>query len=734
MDRELKDVIATVQRVIFYNTSSKWGVVTVKNPFADSDIFKDDTIILTGNFETLYEGCSVKFSGDVKTHPKYGLQIALSSLVVCRDLTTKESIISFLTKSDIRGISIQNAKKIYEAFKDDSISIVLDDPDKLMSVKGIGAITIQEVKDSVAEYKSMRELIDFGTSIGLSYGVMYRLFNILGEDTVKIIKTDIYSVVEATDSIPFKQIDNVALQIGYAPDHPKRLRACLIYCLKTRVMMNSSTGCYTNDLKADFSKIIGETNYDLYQPTLNSLMDEGVIVAEGAKVFYKKYYNKEDFIAHVLLDLKATPFDTSKIDKDIVEYAINSFNFELNDQQVNAITGIVQSRVSVLTGGPGTGKSTITKALVDIYKNCGFDVQLLAPTGKATRRMEECTGRKAMTIHKFLGATYTLDDILLPVVSNNTVFIIDECSMLDILLLDKLCQIASTTPVIMIFVGDKDQLPSVQAGNVLADLIDTKVIDVFQLNDIMRQAENSHIIKFCSDINKGIPIPECQYDDFVYEMNYSLDDVIDTLTKKYKDEVLHHDLQEVQVISAYKQGTLGVNNLNRVLSEVINGDNPINEKTGFRQNDKVICINNNYKKDVFNGETGTLVSVQDSRVIANMNDVLKEYSITELGDLQLAYATTCHKSQGSEYSVVFVIIDDSISNFLLTRKLLYTAVSRGKKKVYIYATDSCMKSCIDNTFETPRITKLGEFLTTYCRVKHRSVEDWKVLRRKLTRH
>jgi exodeoxyribonuclease V alpha subunit len=411
------------------------------------------------------------------------------------------------------------------------------------------------------------------------------------------------------------------------------------------------------------------------------------------------------------------------IDEDIVEQAINNFPFQLNEQQVNAVRGVISSRVTVLTGGPGTGKSTITKAVVDIFQKSKIHFELLSPTGKATRRMVECTGHNAYTIHKYLHAkSASLEDIELPVVPHDTAIIIDESSMLYILMLAKIVEIAKYTPIRLILIGDQDQLPSVQVGNVLSDIINSGVADVYKLTDIMRQAKDSHIIQYCSDINMGKLIPQCQYSDFEYTEFYDENDLFDELEHCYFDEVGKHGLSQVQIIAPYKKGNLGTLNLNKFIS---NFNENYRSDLGYDQNDKVMQMRNDYSNNVFNGECGVVSYASDNLIKVSFREDTSEildgttpdsdghvisYDEKNLVDLMLAYASTCHKSQGAEYSVVFVILDDTTCNFLLTRKLLYTAVSRGKKKVYIYSSPGCLSKCIKNISEVPRITKLSWLL------------------------
>lgn len=710
--KSYEDIKAKVDYILYFSNQTKWGVLSVENPFTNDPYFKDDTIILTGNFDGVFVGCDVVFSGKVTSHPKYGLQIALDRLTVSMDRTNKESVINFLAKSHIKGIDIRNARKIWDQYENDAVKVVLNTPEKLLEIKGIGEKTYLKILESVQNYKRMEVLIEFCNKIGVPYNITYKLDQILGDKALPTLKENIYRILDISELISFNQVDAIAMKMGIDPKDPRRLRACLIYCLHNKIVMSSSTGCINAELKDDFYKKLGLIDVSLYNATLNVLQRDEAIIIEGNKIFMKRYYEKEKYIAFTLSNLLQTPVETS-INEDVVEEAIESFPFDLNTQQINAIRGIINTRVAVLTGGPGSGKSTITKALVDIFNRSGIPFVCLSPTGKATRRMEECTGFPARTIHKFLNCKGSLDDVEAPVVPKDTVFIIDESSMLDISMLAKLCEAAETTPVRFIFVGDKDQLPSVLAGNILSDLISSEIVSIHRLTDIMRQAKDSHIIKFCADVNNGRSINPCIYDDFVYVEYYDDNDIINDLMDNYTSEVGKQGLMEVQVIAPYKKGTLGTVSLNKHIAEWCNTNLP-DETFGYRVGDKIMQIANDYNKDIFNGEVGICEEFTfEEMFVRYQSGNYVSYYTEDLPSVMLAYASTCHKSQGAEYGVVFVVLDDSNGNFLLNRKLLYTAMSRGKKKVYIYAKRGCVHNCVKNTYETPRVTKLGEFLSSY---------------------
>lgn len=719
VNKTYKGIKSTVERIIYFNQASKWGVLSLKNTINDA-LFCGPTFTAVGNFDGIYVNCVVELDGKYIVNKNYGGQLELSSIKIVQDLASSESIINFLVKSGIKGISTQNARKIYQTFGSKSIDIVLNEPEKLQVIYGIGDETYNKVVKSAKDYKRMQDLIEYGCKIGMPYNLLFKLNQVLGDKALAALKSNIYKIVELSEAFSFKQLDTIGQKAGIDPTNIHRLRACLIDRIRNKVMLDGCTGCETNEVRADFAKASGLSELKYYNVAIAVLKKENFLIIEGSKIYYKPYYDKEHFIAKVLTDLTSVPISNRTIpDLLYVAEAISSFPFTLNKQQINAIESLVKERVAVLTGGPGTGKTTITQALVHAFNKAHVPYVLLAPTGKAARRLSECAKAPAQTIHKYLGVHTDIESAEPRVVSRDTVFIIDESSMVDIIMLAKLVETALKTPVRFIFVGDADQLPSVQAGNVLGDLISSKVVPIFKLTDIMRQSQDSHIIKYCSDINNGVMIKPCEHKDFIYTIYEDDSELINDLLDNYEAEVKKHGLMDVQVIAPFKEGVLGIKSLNNELSNYVNQNN-INDTFGYKRGDKVMQLINDYEKDVFNGETGVVESFDSEQMYVqftmNKNEdfqpnPLLTYKPEELSSLQMAYAATCHKSQGAEYPVVFVVLEDKYRGLLLNRKLVYTAISRGKQKVYVYSMGNTLEHCIANTYERPRITKLCSFLT-----------------------
>ena len=714
---EIKEKKFIVEKIVYYNSQKFWGVLGL-TPVDSLDGLEVEllnnwgSISACGSFEKLFERAEVEISGDIIVNPQYGKQISIKSLKVMHDTSSKEGIINYLARGEIEGIGVQLAEKIYEAFGDDSIDIVSNNPDRLLEVYGIGKKTVAKVKESVNFLKAHESTIKFLTGMGVSYGTIRKLIDEFDEETIQIISRDPYEILEVSKELSFKQVDDIYLKAGGDPKSQLRLQSAFLHLLKQQAMMEGSTGCVRADLSKKFYSLIDISgSEDYFGVTMEELEKENkVVLGGGLYVYYKEYLDIEKEIARKLKSLQSAYMKSKKIQEDIVEEEIHNFPFELNKQQLEAIHDCLDTNVAVLTGPGGSGKSSITKALYRIYNRCHFNV-LLSPTAKACRRLEECTGGVAQTIHKFLKMTKDGDVAFSGNYVKDTVLIIDEASMMDIILFNNLLKGVSMSTRVLL-VGDNNQLPSVQAGNVLGDVIDSEKVHVSLLTDITRQQENSSIIKYCSMTNNGEVFEPCEHEDFLYEEFGSADELREKFLPIYKKEVKTYGLGEVQVIAPYKKGELGMNNLNTILQQEMNAKGK-EALEGFKVGDKVRHTQNNYKKDVYNGETGVILNFnpEDDEMLVDYGSKLIVYNHVDVKELTLSYCSTVHASQGSEYKVVFVILDDtSVNSFLHIRRLLYTALSRGKEKVYILTKPYLVDRCINNDTYRPRITRLKKFL------------------------
>ena len=701
-----------VDRIVFYNPQTKWGIFRVRNDeriqLLDGPPLPD--IAVAGNFEGVYVGCKVTVDGNIIQHPKYGRQVQIKNIVVIHDNTTQEGVINFLTKSVIKGIHVQNAKKIYKKFGQSSIDVVLDTPDRLSEISGIGPTTVQKVKESIEQYKKMRDLIQFSIDNGIPYPQIFKLHEMFGAKSIELLKTQPYSLLEYPDVFSFAQVDRIALRIGFAATDPERLKYGLLYTLYNLATLAGSTGVPNNKLIKGFHNLLGVTDLHTYQETLNNLINTKQIIAESGVIYNKKYYDTEKEIADRTRVIASKPLIKGVFKKQIIEEEIKSFPFELTQEQITTIKKCLIHDFSVITGSAGVGKSSIMKALVNIYTRHKFNVELLSPTGKATKRLSECTGRPAQTIHRFLNVKNNIEDAERVVIPENTVIIIDEASMLDIQLFAKLLESVNDTTK-LILVGDNNQLPSVQAGNILGDLIDSDVVNVCRLTTVMRQKQDSTILDYCTRVNNGSPIIECDNKDLVYKQFDNVETMHKAIISAYTQEAKKRgSFRDLQVLTIYKKGLLGDTALNKELREAINVVDDNETLFDFALNDKVMHVKNNYKKNVFNGEVGSVVALNDDELLVDYSDKVVTYVTEDIDELQLAYSSTIHKAQGSEYPVTFVVVSGDTSTFLLIRKILYTALSRGKEKVYLFGLRGDVQKCIDNNYYEERYTKLKKFL------------------------
>lgn len=713
-----------VKKVIYYNSQSNWGIFAVPNKKLIPELEECADIIITGNFEGIYEGCKVNIEANLATHPRYGKQLQLVQYNILEDTSSKESIINFLTKSSISGIHKKLANKIYDMFGEESIHVVLHDTVKLRRVDGIGEKTYQIIQKSVSQYFAMEELLNFCASIGLSkYALIIQLFKEFGQGAVKMLKENPYQLLLMSESLSFTQIDDIAMKAGIKADDDNRLTYGLLYVLQRESILQGSTGCSDAQLKQIFLKTLGLKNQQLYRFAVGILEDNKQIYRDDDNVYFKAFYEAEKNVAGILNTIN-NEFADGKYEEKIVQEELHNFPFTLNIEQIDAIRSCLKHQFNVITSKAGCGKSTISKAILRIINRSGENTVLIAPTAKAAKRLEECTGYGASTIHRFLKIKdASLESETRVTVPRSTTILIDEASMIDVRLFEKVLE-AIQTDTRVILVGDTHQLPSVQAGNVLEDIINSKKFNVCYLTNITRQSDNSNIIKYSNQVNEGIFLPtELQEHDFVCNtiQSFQREQMLTTLAFSYRKNVERYGLLNVQVICAYKQGVLGVNNLNKVLKSVVN-ENEAKEDDifPFQVGDKVRHTINDYKLGVFNGETGVVREFVPAE--APENDEGEDLMLVDFGDkyvyynkansyeLTLSYANTVHSSQGSEYDIVYVVLDNEISNILLVRKIVYTAITRAKKKCYIINVMPCVNTAISNDHYKVRLTKLTDFI------------------------
>ena len=658
-------------------------------------------------------GMTIRAKGSwVKT--KYGIQFQATEWEEQLP-STPEGIEAYLSSGLIKGIGPIYAKKIVETFKETSFDILDNSPDRLLEIDGIGPKRLEEIKESWKKNRVVRNLIIFLKKYEISTRLIIKIYNRYGEDSISVLKDNPYRLADEIDGIGFKTADNIAINLGIPLDSPKRVQSGIRY--KMREL------CEEGDTYEPLSTItyaagdMLEVDDDIVEDNIKSLIVSGSLVDCDGKIYLKYLYDAEVNVAKRLkeiVEFKNTfQFQQSNIAIEDIE-SRTGVHYEGN--QIVAIETALNSNLMVLTGGPGTGKTTVTRGIIELLSSMGMSILLAAPTGKAAKRMSELTGRNAFTIHRLLGynpATGCAHNELNPFIED--VLIVDEASMINLQLMDTLIR-AIPNRMKLIIIGDIDQLPCIGSGNVLGDVIASGVIPVVMLDKIFRQAQNSNIIVNAHRIKNGEGIVVDNTKDSDFFMMKMYDDinknVVNLITKRLPT-AYGYNPKDIQVLTPMKKCEVGVDKLNEMLQAEINPSG-LEVKRGnvtYRVGDKVIQTVNNYDKDVFNGDSGAIdrINVEDKLVYIRYDDRIVEYSYADLEEVSLAYALTIHKSQGSEYPIIVVPITYA-NKRMMQRNLIYTAVTRAKKICVIVGDKRMVDIAIGNEKSYKRKTLLKERL------------------------
>lgn len=694
---------AVIDRIIY--EADNFTVASVKT--------SNNRFIATLN-QRCRKGQKMNLHGDWVVHKKYGRQFKVIQTEIPENVTSSDIEI-FL--QNIKGIGPKRAKKIAETFGRDSIEIIEKEPARLKEI-GIPENTIKEIYKEIIDNKEFNKVKLSLLPLGLSLNTIKKAYDKYKENTLNMIKQNPYRVAEDISGIGFIKADEIAKKVGIKSDDVYRIQSGLKYCLyqasiQGHLYLPITTLCNTASklLGISYMKVFEQAQY------LNHIKD---VYDDNGNVYLSFNYTEETFIADKILRmLNATVKEVKNVDKLIQEVEFKN-DIKYADKQIEAIKKSLNSNVSVITGGPGTGKTTIVKALLYILKANKYDVALASPTGKAAKRLEETTGEEAKTIHRLLECKF--DEKMKHVKFDRNeqnpldadVVIIDETSMIDNDLMYHLLK-ALRDNTKLILVGDVDQLPSVGAGNILKDIIESGKVPVTKLNVIFRQKEMSLIITNSKLINEG-KMPEFNNRDFIFYDLISPEQIVKEFVKELKSG---KSLDDVQILTPMKKTDIGTLELNKLVQEAINPTRPGKEeiKYGeklFRAGDKVMQTSNNYEKEIFNGDTGYIkrAYVDDDGVrhvevdFDGRNIKLIE---EELKDVMLAYAITVHKSQGSEYDTVIMPITTS-HYIMLKRNLIYTGVTRAKRVVKIFGSKQAVSIAVRTIDSSKRYTGLKDRL------------------------
>lgn len=726
----------TIEDIVYRNEENGYTVARLE---------KDDSVVtVVGKFIDVQVGAEVKLEGKYEK-TKYGVQYAFESYEMSVP-QSMEGLEKYLGSGLIRGVGPVTARKIVEHFGADTLDVLEYAPQKLQQVSGISEKKAVEIGFSFKEHREVQNTIILLQGYNITTNMALKIYNVYHEKTADIIKNNPYKLVEDIDGIGFATADKIAQNAGLPQDSTFRIRAGLIYVLKTSCEKNGNTYLPKVMLLEEAAKaleLVLEDYQEKFQQAFDSLCVDRTAVTTWVDnteiVMLSKYYYYENSIAQKLVWLancqEEGKFD---VDEEIASYESKN-NISLHEEQKNAIKGAINNGVFVITGGPGTGKTTIIKCILEILTAQQKTVSLVAPTGRAAKRMSDSTGREAKTIHRLLevNVIQSNESFFVHNESNplkTDVVIVDEVSMVDAALM---CALLKAMPrdCKLILVGDKDQLPSVGAGNVLADILESGVISYCMLTKIFRQGEKSLIITNAHLINEGkMPLIDNTSMDFFFDSKNDPEVIKDTILELVTTRLpkfLGVDPQTIQVLAPLKAGVCGIENLNKVLQERINP--PLSGKrqvefgrTIFREGDKVMQMSNNYDlewkkhgryadetgKGVFNGDIGIVSTIDPntSEVVVEFEDGrICLYTRPDLIDLSLSYAITIHKSQGSEFDTVIIpaIAGPSI---ILTRNLIYTAVTRAKKMVVIVGEKLYLKRMVSNKYTATRFTLLKKLL------------------------
>lgn len=716
----MEKICGTVDTIIFASQDNRFTVLKLSPEKLSTQI----TVTLNGIAPLI--GQLLEIEGEWVKHPKFGQQFKATTYKTVAP-TEISGIEKFLASGAINGIGPAMAKKIVAEFGEKTLEIIAKSPNELLKVPGIGKKTAEKISTSYLEQSELTEIMVWLENHGISNTYAGKIFAKYGSFAIDIMEKDIYRLFQDIEGIGFLTADKLAFNLGIQREDKRRIISGIDYALMQ--LCNNGHCCIPEMALVDKTAKILQVNNQIIFTILKERIDNGSLNTEvvgGETLIYPPYlYYAEKKVAMRLLQLQQA---TEPLSEDNLSLFIKVWEkdnqIQLAQKQKEAIKACLHHGVLVLTGGPGTGKTTVIKGILSILKAQGLKIRLAAPTGRAAKRLSETTGQKALTIHRLLEANNLAQDDNLQLGFSKDiddqldadVIILDEVSMVDIVLMHHFLN-AVPDGCRIILVGDTDQLPAVGPGSVLKDIIRSQKIPAIRLDEIFRQTQTSMIIQNAHIINAGrLPDLRKQYSDFVfYELN---DDT--SITQKILDlctKDLPHEgfdvLKDVQILSPMHRFLCGVENLNLMLQEQLNPKKNQDElkysSQTFRVGDKVMHIRNNYQKNVFNGDIGFIQDVNNEKLTVDYFDHIVTYEKNELNELTLAYASSVHKSQGSEYKVVIIPLSTS-HYIMLQRNLLYTAITRAKQKVIIIGSKKALMTAIQSNRTQKRYTLLAERL------------------------
>lgn len=698
-----------IEHITYQNQENGYSVMKVR-----VKDYKDD-VTLVGNLLEVPVGAVLLCQGDWKVDKRYGRQFIAETWEEVMPATVY-GIEKYLGSGLVKGIGPKFAHLIVERFGTDTIAIIEDDIERLFEVAGIGKKRVEKIRESWEKQKDIKNVMLFLQQYGVSTAFAAKIYRQYAKESIDKVKENPYRLADDIWGIGFKTADGIAAKMGYEKNDLRRCRSGIQYTLNE--LADEGHVFAREQQLVEAAKKLLEADEEPIRQAMTEMIASEDLIRENEAIYLPPFYFSEKGTAQHLLSLMNTK-TRSLFDGQVdIEAIQKTSGIEYDDVQADAIRCAVNSKVMVLTGGPGTGKTTTTQGIIAAFKTAGLSILLAAPTGRASKRMSEATGMEAKTIHRLLeynpmdGYKRNEENPL-----EGDVLIVDECSMIDIILMYNLMK-AVPDNMRLVLVGDIDQLPSVGAGNVLRDIIDSEMIPVIRLTRIFRQAQSSRIVMSAHAINKGqFPdISNGMNTDFFFMKEEDPEVAAQKIVKLVKERLpkaYNQPLSNIQVLTPMQRSIIGAGNLNMMLQESLNTSTQGISRGGttYKLGDRVMQVRNNYDKNVFNGDIGTVekVNMEDRTITINFDDTLVEYEASELDEVVLAYATTIHKSQGSEYPIV--VIPVMMTHFvMLQRNLIYTGITRAKKICVLIGQTKALSYAIRNLTVSRRNTLLKERL------------------------
>ena len=706
-----------VERVTYQNETNGYSVIKCRaKGYAD-------LITVVGSMPEVHVGSVLTLSGEWTVNPKFGRQFTVSGFEETLPATVY-GIEKYLGSGLVKGIGPKFAARIVRAFGAETLNVIEEDPDALLRVPGIGKLRVERIKKSWDEQKEIKNIMLFLQGHDVSTTHATKIYKTYGSDSIRVVKENPYRLADDIWGIGFRTADTIAEKLGVEKETAVRLRSGLLYTLNR---LSDEGHCYARRdqllktgaelLAVEESVLPAVLDEMVRQDDVKTELIDGEDSAPGeTAVYLPPFWFAETGTAKRLKQIFSSPPSVKVKPQGREERIRRVTGLNYDPAQMDAIRCAAGIKILILTGGPGTGKTTTTLGILTAFRQAGAKILLAAPTGRAAKRLSETTGMEARTIHRLLefkppeGCQKNEQNPL-----EGDVLILDECSMIDIMLMYSLLK-AVPDSMTLIFVGDVDQLPSVGAGNVLRDLIDAGVFPVVRLTKIFRQAAASRIITNAHRINRGrMPdLSNGKQSDFFFLEEEDPETAAQEIVRLVKERLPRaYGTRDIQVLTPMQRGAVGAANLNQVLQAALNADAAGLRRGGtdYRLHDKVMQIRNNYDKEVFNGDIGTVcrVNTEDRELTVSFDGREVLYDVTELDELVLAYAATVHKSQGSEYPIVVMPV--LMTHYvMLQRNLVYTGVTRAKKLMVMIGSTKALALAVRNVTVTRRNTMLKERL------------------------